>query len=135
MRALLDRVRAGETLIGDGAWGTLLMARGLPPGLPPETFNLSRSDVLEQIARQYLEAGAAIITTNTFGGCPLRLRQHGLEDSTEAINRAAVEAVRRAIGDRAYVSGDVGPCGPGLKPYGGADPSEVAASFGRQSRG
>lgn len=134
MRPLLDRIRADETIIGDGAWGTMLMARGLQPGVPPETFNLSRPDVLEEIAQQYLEAGAEIITTNTFGGCSLRLRQHGLEESTEAINRTAVEAVRRATGDRAYVSGDVGPCGRLLKPYGDGDPSEVAASFERQIR-
>lgn len=134
MRPLLDRIRAGETIIGDGAWGTMLMARGLPPGVPPETFNVSSPDVLEAIAREYLEAGAGIITTNTFGGCPLRLRQHGLEESTEAVNRTAVEAVRRATGDRAYVSGDVGPCGRVLKPYGDADLSEVAASFERQIR-
>ena len=134
MRPLLTRIRAGETIVADGAWGTMLMARGLKAGMSPETFNLARGDVLEAIAREYVEAGAEIITTNTFGGSPLRLRQHGLEDSTEAINRAAVDAVRRAVGDRAYISGDIGPCGQVLKPYGDADPSDVAASFERQGR-
>ncbi|HEX7605340.1 MAG TPA: homocysteine S-methyltransferase family protein, partial [Usitatibacter sp.] len=102
MRNLLDRLKAGDVIVGDGAWGTLLMARGLKPGEPPETVNLTRSAILEEIARQYLDAGAEIVTTNTFGGSPARLRQYGLDGQTEAINRAAVEAVRRAVGDRAY---------------------------------
>lgn len=134
MHPLLARIRAGETIIGDGAWGTMLMARGLQPGVPPETFNLSHPDVLEDIAREYVEAGAEIITTNTFGGSPLRLRQHGLEAATDDINRAAVDAARRAVDDRAYVAGNIGPCGQVLKPYGDADPADVTASFERQIR-
>ncbi len=130
----LERVRRGDTLIGDGAWGTLLMARGLKPGVPPETFNLARPEVLEDIARQYVDAGADIVTTNTFGASPLRLRQHGLEDAADEINRRAVEALRRAVDDRAYVSGDIGPCGHLLEPYGDASPAEVLAGFERQAR-
>ncbi len=133
-RPFLDRVRGGETLIGDGAWGTMLMARGLRPGVPPETFNISRQDVLEAIAQQYLEAGADIITTNTFGASPLRLAQHGLDESTEIINRNAVDALRRVVDGRAYVSGDIGPCGHLLEPYGDANPAVVLAGFERQAR-
>ena len=123
MRDLLERLRAGEVLVGDGAWGTLLMAQGLRPGEPPEAFNLARPEALEEIARQYLEAGADFVTTNTFGGSPARLRDYGLEERTEAVNRAAVEAARRAVGDRVYVSASVGPSGHVLKPYGDADPA------------
>jgi hypothetical protein len=64
----------------------------------------------------------------------VRLRQSGLDQETEAINRAGVEAVRRAVGDRAYVSASVGPCGHVLKPYGDADPAEIASGFERQIR-
>lgn len=134
MSGLLERLRAGEVLVGDGAWGTLLMSRGLAPGEPPEAFNLARPEALEAIARQYLEAGADLITTNTFGGSPARLRRYGLADRTEAVNRAAVEAVRRAVGDRAYVSASVGPSGHVLQPYGDGDPAEIAAGFERQVR-
>jgi 5-methyltetrahydrofolate--homocysteine methyltransferase len=132
MGDLLERLRAGEVLVGDGAWGTLLMAQGLRPGEPPEAFNLARPEALEEIARRYLEAGADLVTTNTFGGSPARLRQYGLEARTEAVNRAAVEAARRAVGDRAYVSASVGPSGYLLKPYGDADPAEIGAGFERQ---
>jgi 5-methyltetrahydrofolate--homocysteine methyltransferase len=134
MQNLLDRLKAGEVVVGDGAWGTMLMARGLKPGEPPETFNLTQPEALEDIARQYLDAGAEIITTNTFGGSPARLRQYGLDDRTEAFNRAAVDAARRAAGDRAYVSASVGPSGHLLKPYGHADPADIGAGFERQIR-
>jgi 5-methyltetrahydrofolate--homocysteine methyltransferase len=134
VQPLFERLRAGHILVGDGAWGTMLMARGLRPGEPPEGLNLSRPEVLEEIATQYLDAGADLITTNTFGGSPSRLRQFGLDQQTEAINRAAVEAVRRAVGHRAYVSASVGPCGHVLKPYGDADPDEIEAGYLRQIR-
>jgi len=134
MKSLLERLAAGEVLIGDGAWGTLLMTRGLKPGEAPEVLNRLRPEVLEEIARLYLEAGADLITTNSFGGSPARLRRYGLDGQTEEINRAAVEAVRRAVGDRACVSASVGPSGHLLKPYGDGDPAEIGAGFERQIR-
>ena len=134
MKSLLGRLAAGEVLIGDGAWGTLLMTRGLEPGEAPEAINLSRPEVLEEIARLYVEAGADLVTTNSFGGSPARLRRYGLDGRTEEINRAAVEAVRRAVGARAWVSASVGPSGHVLKPYGDADPAEIGAGFERQIR-
>lgn len=134
MRDLRSRLADGDVLVGDGAWGTLLLARGLRPGESPESLNLTRPEVLEDIASQYLEAGADIITTNTFGGSPARLRQYGLEAQTEAVNRAAVEAVRRAAQGRAYASASVGPSGHMLKPLGDADPEAIGAGFERQIR-
>jgi 5-methyltetrahydrofolate--homocysteine methyltransferase len=132
MEDIRERLRSGGVILGDGAWGTLLMQRGLKPGEPPEALNLSRPEILEEIATLYLEAGAELITTNTFGGSPLRLRAHALEGRTEEINRRAVEAVRRAIGDRAWVSASVGPSGRLLKPYGDCTPEELYANFERQ---
>jgi 5-methyltetrahydrofolate--homocysteine methyltransferase len=132
MQGLLERLEAGDVLVGDGAWGTLLMSRGLGPGQPPESVNLKRPEVLEEIAGLYLEAGADLITTNTFGGSPACLGRYGLADSTEAINRVAVEAARRAAAGRAYVSGSVGPSGQLLEPYGDAPAANIAASFERQ---
>jgi 5-methyltetrahydrofolate--homocysteine methyltransferase len=132
MRPFLERIRAGETLCGDGAWGTQLMARGLRPGDSFEMFTLTRPEVLDEIAALYIAAGAEIITTNTFGASPLNLAAHGLDDRTEEINRAAVEAIRPATVGHALVSGSVGPTGKILTPYGDTDPSEVAEGFGRQ---
>jgi len=83
MKNLLEHVRGGEILLGDGAWGTMLMARGLKPGKCPENLNLTQPEALQEIAALYLEAGAEFITTNTFGGSPLKLADYSLEDRTE----------------------------------------------------
>jgi 5-methyltetrahydrofolate--homocysteine methyltransferase len=132
MEAFLKRVQAGPVLIADGAMGSLLMERGLKPGEPPESFNLTRPEVLREVATLYLEAGAEVIQTNTFGGSALKLAAYGLDDRTEEINRAAVLAVREVVADRAYVSGSCGPSGRMLKPYGDAEPADVRESFRRQ---
>lgn len=132
MRSLRDRLTAGDIVVGDGAWGTMLMARGLRPGVPPETMTLSHPETIEEVARLYVEAGADFITTNTFGGSPVRLRAYGLDDQTDAINRCAVTAVRRAVGDQALVAASIGPCGHVLQPYGDGRPDEIAESYARQ---
>jgi 5-methyltetrahydrofolate--homocysteine methyltransferase len=132
MRPLRERLAAGPVLVGDGAMGTMLFERGLPPGEPPETVTLSRPEVLEEIARLYLDAGADLLETNTFGGSPLKLELHGLASSCEAMNREAVLAVRRMAAGRAYVVGSVGPSGRLLEPYGDTKPAAMADSFRRQ---
>jgi 5-methyltetrahydrofolate--homocysteine methyltransferase len=135
MRPLLDRLRASEVIVGDGAWGTMLIARGgLRAGEPPETINLARPALLAEIAGAYLEAGAEIVTTNTFGGSSLRLRAYGLEADADRINRTAVEAVRAAVGDRAYVSASVGPSGHLIAPLGDVTASDLADAFLGQAR-
>lgn len=132
MKKLLERLKDGEILVADGAIGTMLMDFGLKPGEPPESFNLTRAEVLEEIARLYLNAGADIIQTNTFGASPVKLSFYSLEDKTEEINKNAVQAVRNVVKDRAYVSGSCGPSGKILKPYGDIEPKEVYHSFERQ---
>ncbi len=134
MENLLDRLRRGEVVIGDGAWGTLLMQRGLAPGQAPETFNLERPEIIGEIAGLYLDAGAEIITTNTFGASPLKLEAHSLQDRTEEINRRAVEAAKKAAAGRAWISGSVGPTGRLLKPYGDTEPEVIRSGFDRQIR-
>ena len=132
MKTVIERLRDGETLCGDGAWGTQLMARGLEAGDSPEGINLSYPDVLAEVAILYAEAGADLITTNTFGGSPLNLASYGLDDRTEEINRAAVEVVRAAVGHRAYILASIGPTGKILTPYGDTEPEVVREAFARQ---
>ena len=129
MKKLLERLRNGEILVADGAMGTMLFERGLKSGDCPEGLNLSRLDILEDIAKLYLDAGADIIQTNTFGGSPLKLASYSLEDKAALINRNAVSAVRKAVEGRAYVSASCGPCGKILKPYGDTDPLIIYESF------
>ena len=132
MKGLLERLAAGEVLVGDGAWGTQLMVRGLPPGQAPEWFALERPEVIEEVARLYVEAGADLVTTDTFGGTSFRLRLHGLDGERARINRQAVEAVKRAVAGRAYVSASVGPSGQILEPYGDTSPDAVEEAFAEQ---
>jgi 5-methyltetrahydrofolate--homocysteine methyltransferase len=129
MESILERLKRGDRIVSDGAFGTMLMHRGLEPGDLPETINLAAPQVLEEISVLYIEAGAEIINTNTFGASSLRLSHFNLDGETEKINRAAVESARRAAGDRAYVSGSVGPSARMLKPFGDTDPEEIYASF------
>ncbi|MBM3696380.1 MAG: hypothetical protein FJW79_10690 [Actinobacteria bacterium] len=129
-----ERLSRGEVLVGDGAWGTMLMARGLAPGTPPESFVLERPEAIREVAHLYLEAGADLITTNTFGGTALNLSGYGLADRADEINRRAVALVREAAGGSAYVSASVGPSGRLLAPVGDTDPEEVRAAFERQIR-
>jgi len=111
MNDLLDTVREGVVLVGDGGWGTTLMARGLEPGQCIERVNLEDPETLGEIAALYRDAGADMITTNTFGGSSLKLAAYGLADRTEEINRTAVEAVRSVVDDHAYISACMGPTG------------------------
>ena len=135
MQPFLERVGSGPVLVADGAMGSFLMDHGLQPGDAPESFNLSRQDVLREVAGLYLEAGAEVVQTNTFGGSALKLEAYGLDDRTEEINRLAVDAVREVVDGRAYVSGSCGPCGRTLLPYGDAEPDDVRESFRRQIKG
>jgi len=132
MEAITSRVGRGQVLLADGAIGSLLMARGLPRGAAPESLNLSHPETLEEIARLYLDAGAEIIQTNTFGASPLKLANYGLADQTAAINENAVRAVRRAVGERAYVSASCGPSGKILQPYGDTEAEKMFESFQTQ---
>jgi len=129
MESLLDRLHLGEILVADGAMGSLLIERGLQSCQCPEELNLTRTDLLEEIAGLYLDAGADIIQTNTFGGSPLKLAAYSLEDKASLINRNAITAVRNAVGDRAYVSASCGPSGRLLQPYGDTAPAVILESF------
>jgi 5-methyltetrahydrofolate--homocysteine methyltransferase len=133
MVPFLERLQRGPAILGDGAWGTMLFARGLPTGDAPERVCLERPELLTEIAGLYLEAGAEVVTTNTFGANPERLGLHGLADDLEEICRAAVSAVRRAVGERAWISGSIGPTGVLLAPLGRLDAAAASAGFARQA--
>ncbi|MCK5147341.1 homocysteine S-methyltransferase family protein [bacterium] len=132
MSEILDRLTAGEILVGDGAMGSLLIQRGLKQGQCPELLNQSNPKILEDIARLYFEAGAQIVETNTFGGSPAKLHAYGVDEQCEILNRSAVECVRNVVGGRAYIAGSCGPTGQMLKPYGTAEPQDIRTGFKRQ---
>ena len=134
MTDFLERIKAGEILVADGAMGTMLYERGVNIHQCPERVNLTRPEILEEIARLYFEAGADIIQTNTFGASPLKLAKYSYDDRTEQIVQSAVKAVRSVVGENAYVSGSCGPSAKILKPYGDTEPDEVYESFVRQMK-
>lgn len=126
---------AGGCLIGDGAIGTQLQAAGLGPGNCAEEWNDSHPEVVAQVARSYAEAGADIVTSNTFGGSPSKLAAMGLDGRCEELNARGVRLARGAVGEGVFVAGGVGPSGLVLEPYGDAPVGVVREGFLRQIAG
>lgn len=91
----------------DGATGSNLMAKGMPRGVCTETWVMDHKEIILDLQRAYAEAGSRIIYAPTFGANRLSLRQHGLEDRIEEINRTLVSYTREAVGNRAYIAGDI----------------------------
>ena len=121
-------------MILDGSMGALLMRRGLPPGYAPDLWNLEKPDVIEQVQREYAEAGADILVTNTFGASKLRLEEYDAYSKLKEINQAAVEVARRAGGSRCFVAGDIGPCGDTIYPTGTLSFDHAAEIFYEQAK-
>jgi 5-methyltetrahydrofolate--homocysteine methyltransferase len=109
--------------------GTELQRAGLEPGNCGDEWNLLHPDRVTAIQRAYVEAGSEILLTNTFGTNHFVLRRYGLAADTARIARAAVRAARDAAGDRAWVLGDVGPCGGFLAPLGDVSAEALEASL------
>lgn len=120
---ILSKIKKGFVFF-DGGMGTMLQSNGLKAGECPETWNLLKPDVITNIHKQYLEAGANIITTNTFGANPLKI------DNTEEVVLKAVENAKKAIyEDCQYVALDIGPTGKLLKPLGDLDFEDAYNAF------
>ena len=133
-RRLLDLVGARIVLF-DGALGTELMARGLGPGVPPELWNAERPEAVREVHAAYFEAGADVVSTNSFGGTSLKLAAHGLEGRAFELDRAAARLAREAAPAGRFVAGSIGPTGRFLKPQGPATEDDLVAAFAEQARG
>jgi 5-methyltetrahydrofolate--homocysteine methyltransferase len=125
---LLDEL-AARPVCGDGAMGTLLMARGMASGACGMAWNIDRGDDVKAIHDAYRAAGSQLITTNSFGGSRFVLDLHGRASDVRALNLAAAQVARAAAGDDAWVLGDVGPCGDFLEPVGDLTEDEVREAF------
>ena len=122
--------------IFDGAMGTMLQAAGLEEGYCPELFNVEKPNVVKDIHGNYLQHGADIITTNTFGACSLKLEDYGLQDRVAEINTAAVKVAKEAIAmykPEARVAGSMGPTGRFLQPLGNMSFDSIYESYREQA--
>lgn len=129
----LTRLRSGDVIVADGAMGTMLQEAGLPPGTPPEGWLLERPEAVVGVHRAYVEAGADLILTCTFGATRPRLERSGLGDRLGEINRHAVQIAREAAGTDRFVAGDVGPLGEFLAPLGELSYEEAVDIFAEQA--
>jgi 5-methyltetrahydrofolate--homocysteine methyltransferase len=107
--------------IFDGAMGTMLQEAGLPPGYCPELWNIEQPDKVLAVHRKYVESGADIIETNTFGANRIKLSHYGLRDKVAELNTAAVQIARKACGPTTKVAGSVSSTGKFIKPLGEMD--------------
>ena len=111
MHAFIAKLIKDGPVLTDGAWGTQIMKRGLQPRECPDSWNLSHPEKVEEVAREYVDAGSRVILTNTFGANRYALGKFGLADEVAEININGVDISRRAAGTKAYVFASMGPTG------------------------
>jgi homocysteine S-methyltransferase len=139
MAAGVDRLFAGETVLCDGAMGTMLYGCGVFINRCYDELNVTQPETVRSVHEQYLQAGAQIIETNTFGANAFRLEHYGLRDKVAAFNQAGVAIARQCVaaiaekqGTEAFVAGAVGSLGLKLEPAGTTTLAEAKAAFAEQ---
>jgi methionine synthase / methylenetetrahydrofolate reductase (NADH) len=142
---MTDRIQeifGNRTILCDGAMGTTLYARGVFINRCYDELNLSQPDLVRSVHEDYLQAGAELIETNTFGANAFRLLRYGFQDQVFAINKAGAEIARQAVrqieekqAGKAWVAGAIGPLGIHLEPLGKTGLDEARAAFAEQVRG
>ena len=126
-----------STLLIDGAMGTMLHARGIGFDRCFDELNLTNPAAVAEIHREYIEAGAQLIITNTFGANRFKLSKHGLQDDVVEINQKGVELAKRIVSSSfkdVLIAGDVGPLGVRIAPFGRVQPEQARAAFAEQIR-
>src|SRR5918999_37832 len=135
MDTLRDLIADTRVHVLDGAMGTMLYNRGVFVNVCYDELSRSQPALIEEVHEAYVQAGAEILETNTFGANPVKLSSHGLDEETEDINRSAVAVARRAARGKALVVGAMGPLGIRLEPWGPTARQEAVGFFTRQVRG
>ncbi len=125
-----------DYIVTDGAMGTVLFASGLEHGDPPELWNINFPERVAAVHKAYIEAGAQILLTNTFGGNHHRLALHHVQERVEEANHAAAIILRKVVeqsGKDLIVAGDIGPSGEVLEPYGELPFQDAKDGFAEQA--
>ena len=131
IKSLKQRLKEGPVFL-DGAMGSLLMEMGLHSGQPPEEWSIKYPERIGNTHRLYHEAGSDILQTNTFGASYYRLKECGIAEHHDLVNKRAVEICREYGGD-SLVSGDIGPSGLLIEPLGPTKADELKDAFIRQA--
>ncbi len=138
MSKLQQLLAEHDYLLADGGMGTMLMGLGLEQGDPPETWNEIHTDRIQGVHEAYIEAGAQIILTNTFGGTRFRLKLHRLQDKAYDYNKAGAQLARAAVdesGKNVIVAGSIGPSGEIMAPVGDLLFEDAVEGFAEQAKG
>ena len=130
---IVDAVKSGRILVSDGAWGTFLQQQGLKPGECPEEWCLTNRQAVLNVAKSYVDAGADMIETNSFGGSCYKLEHFELADQTSQINESAANISREAAGDDKWVIASVGPTGK-MVMMGDVTESDLYEAFSVQTK-
>src|SRR5512139_2986802 len=135
MESFNDRLAKSKVILADGAMGTILHARGIGFDKCFDELNLTNPGAVAEIHRAYIEAGAQLIITNTFGANRFKLTKHGLQDDVAEINKASVDLAKRVVAASfrdVLVAGDVGPLGVRIAPFGRVQPEQARLAFAEQ---
>ena len=135
MESFNDKLAKSRVILADGAMGTILHARGIGFDKCFDELNLSNPGAVAEIHRAYIEAGAQLIITNTFGANRFKLGKHGLQDHVDELNRAGVDLAKRVVSasfKEVLIAGDVGPLGVRIAPYGRVKPEVARDAFAEQ---
>jgi len=138
MTAAFLAALAERPLLGDGAMGTMLYARGVPADACFDLLNVSDPGMVQGIHTEYVRAGADCLETNTFGANRFKLGMHGGGAQVREINRRGARLardVRESMGRDVFVLGSMGPLGRYLTPLGSVEPAEARAAFAEQAEG
>ncbi len=127
----MERILA-RPLIFDGAMGTMIYQRGVFLNACYDELCLTQPKLIAGVHQEYLDAGADVLETNTFGANRIKLAAYGLADRVEAINREAVKLARQVAGDQAFVAASVGPCLPETGLLDNANAGEIEDAFAEQ---
>jgi methionine synthase / methylenetetrahydrofolate reductase (NADH) len=135
MPSFRDLLADSRVHVFDGAMGTVLYGKGVFLNVCYDELALRQPDLVREIHRDYVKAGAELLETNTFGANPVKLAHYGLAPETERINAAAARVAREAAGGRAVVIGAIGPLGVRVEPYGETGLDQAQVAFARQAAG
>jgi homocysteine S-methyltransferase len=127
----LEKIES-KVLVGDGAMGTMLYAKGISPTRCFDELNLSSPQLVKEVHLAYAKVGAEVLETNTFGATRRRLEKYNLGEKVREINLAGARLAREVAGDALYVAGSVGPLGVRLEPLGPTSLEEARAAYGEQ---